>query len=136
LRNDLGRIPAAVEEILRWTSPVIQFARTAAGDAELRGQHIRTGDTLVLFYPSANRDADVFDDPDRFCVDRDPNPHIAFGVGEHLCLGAHLARLELRVLFRQLVERLAEIEPAGPRAYLASSFVGGIKHLPIRYRFH
>ena len=135
LRADLDCIPSAVEEILRWTSPVIQFTRTAVRDAELRGQQIRAGDTLVLFYPSANRDEEVFDDPQRFRIDRDPNPHIAFGIGEHLCLGAHLARLELRVLFRQLMQRLAEVEPAGPRSYLASSFVGGIKHLPIHYRF-
>jgi cytochrome P450 len=135
LREDPGRVATAVEEILRWTSPVIQFARTATRDVELRGQHIRAGDSLVLFYPSANRDEDVFDAGDRFRIDREPNPHIAFGMGEHLCLGAHLARLELRVLFRRLAERLEEVEPAGPRAYLASSFVGGIKHLPIRYRF-
>jgi cytochrome P450 len=135
LRVDLGRVPTAVEEILRWTSPVIQFARTAARDVEFRGQHLRAGDTLVLFYPAANRDEEVFADAASFHIDRDPNPHIAFGMGEHLCLGAHLARLELRVLFRQLAERLAEVESAGPRSHLASSFVGGIKHLPIGYRF-
>lgn len=130
-----GRVGGAVEEILRWTSPVIQFARTAARDAELRGRRIRAGDVLVLFYPSANRDEEVFPDGDAFRIAREPNPHIAFGIGEHLCLGAHLARLELRVLFRLLAERLGHIEAAGPREYLASSFVGGIKRLPVRYRF-
>jgi cytochrome P450 len=130
-----GRVALAAEEIVRWTSPVIQFVRTARRDAELRGRRIRAGDVLVLFYPSANRDEDVFHDGDQFRIDRDPNPHIAFGFGEHLCLGAHLARLELRVIFRQLAERVESLEAAGPREFLTSSFVGGIKRLPVRYRF-
>jgi len=130
-----GRVTAAAEEILRWTSPVIQFARTATRDLELHGRQIRAGDTLVLFYPSANRDEDVFTGSDQFRIDREPNPHLAFGIGEHLCLGAHLARLELRVMFRQLAERFATLEAAGPRESLASSFVGGIKRLPVRYAF-
>jgi cytochrome P450 len=135
LEADLALAHPAAEEIARWTSPVIQFARTATEDVELRGQKIRAGDVLVLFYPSANRDEEVFGDADRFRIERRPNPHLAFGVGEHFCLGAHLARLELRVIFRTLARRLAHVEPAGPREFLASSFVGGIKHLPIHYRF-
>ena len=134
LRQDPSRVDVAVEEILRWTTPVIQFCRTATIDLELRGQKIRAGDSLCLFYPSANRDEDVFDEPFAFRVDRQPNPHLAFGIGEHFCLGAHLARLELRVLFRQLAERLEHVELAGPVERLRSSFLGGVKHVPIRYR--
>jgi cytochrome P450 len=130
-----GRVTSAAEEIVRWTSPVIQFVRTAKRDTQVRSRAIRAGDVLVLFYPSANRDEDVFPDGDRFRIDRDPNPHIAFGIGEHLCLGAHLARLELRIIFRQLAERLQSIEAAGAREHVTSSFVGGIKRLPVRYRF-
>jgi cytochrome P450 len=100
----------------------------------LRGQRIRAGQNLTLFYPSANRDEEVFDAPFRFRVDRTPNPHLAFGIGEHFCLGANLARVELRVIFRQLIARLAEAELVGPISRLHSSFVGGIKRVPIRYR--
>ncbi len=134
LRGDPGLVRPAVEEIVRWTAPVIQFARTAAEDVERRGERLRAGDVLVLFYPSANRDAEVFPDADVFRVDRQPNPHLAFGIGEHFCLGANLARLELRVMFRMLAERVQTLEPAGPPEWLASSFVGGIKHLPLRWR--
>jgi cytochrome P450 len=88
----------------------------------------------VLFYPSANRDEEAFEAPSEFRVDRSPNPHLAFGIGEHFCLGANLARMELRILFRQLVERIEHIEATGPPEHLHSSFVGGIKHLPIRYQ--
>jgi cholest-4-en-3-one 26-monooxygenase len=124
----------AVEEIVRWTTPVIQFCRTANRDVEVHGQMVKEGQNLTLFYPSANRDEDIFDEPFRFKADRSPNPHLAFGIGEHFCLGANLARLELRVLFRQLAERLQHVELAGPLARLRSSFVGGIKSMPIRYR--
>ena len=134
LQKDLSLLDPAVEEIIRWTSPVIQFSRTAVQEVELRGHHIHPGDTLVLFYPSANRDEEIFDEPFQFRIDRSPNPHLAFGIGEHFCLGANLARLELRVIFRQLAERLEHLEPAGPVEFLHSSFVGGVKHLPIRYR--
>jgi cytochrome P450 len=134
LRRDPGLIDSAVEEIVRWTSPVIQFCRTPVEDVEIRGQKIRAGENLCLFYPSANRDEDVFDAPDTFRVDRQPNPHLGFGIGEHFCLGANLARLELRVLFRQLVERIDEIELAGPVERVRSSFLGGVKRMPIRYR--
>jgi cytochrome P450 len=127
-------IQSAVEEILRWTSPIICFARTAAEDCELRGEKIREGEQLALFYPSANRDEQVFEEPFAFRVARSPNRHLALGVGEHFCLGAHVARVELATIFRHLLERLAEFELAGPVERLHSSTVGGIKHLPIRYR--
>jgi cytochrome P450 len=113
---------------------VIQFCRTPREDFEIRGQRIRAGEALCLFYPSANRDEDVFDAPFEFRVDRHPNPHLAFGIGEHFCLGANLARLELRVLMHALAERLLDVELAGPVARLRSSFLGGVKHMPIRYR--
>jgi cytochrome P450 len=133
LRSEPFLLPAAVEEILRWSTPVIQFARTASEDTEIRGQRIRAGEAMALFYPSANRDEEVFEDPFTFRVDRKPNPHLAFGIGEHVCLGAHLARMELRIIFRELLRRLEHVELAGPIDRLRSSFVGGIKHMPVRY---
>jgi cholest-4-en-3-one 26-monooxygenase len=134
LRRDPSLVDSAVEEIVRWTTPVIQFCRTATEDVEIRGKKIRAGDNLCLFYPSANRDEEVFDDPFAFRIDRHPNRHLAFGIGEHFCLGANLARLELRVVFRHLAARLTACELAGPAERLRSSFVGGIKRMPIRYR--
>jgi cytochrome P450 len=134
LQRDPSLLPSAVEEVVRWTSPIIHFARTATEDFDLRGKHIRPGDALGLFYPSANRDEDVYDDPFRFRIDRNPNRHLGFGVGEHFCLGAHLARLELQVAYKYLLPRIEEIELAGPVARLHSSLVGGVKRLPIRYR--
>jgi cytochrome P450 len=125
---------SGIEEILRWTSPIIHFARTATEDVELRGQRIRKGDHLALFYPSANRDEEVFDDPFAFRVDRAPNRHLAFGIGEHFCAGAHVARLELEMAFKYLVPRLESVEVVGDVQRLRSSLVGGVKHLPIRYR--
>jgi cholest-4-en-3-one 26-monooxygenase len=134
LRRERRLLDSAVEEIVRWTTPVIQFARTATEDYTLRGRTIRAGESVCLFYPSANRDEDVFDAPFAFRVDRDPNPHIAFGMGEHVCLGAHLARLELRHAFGQLRERLDECEVTGRVERVRSSFVGGIKRVPMRWR--
>ena len=134
LRADPSLVDSAVEEILRWTTPVIQFCRTATGDFELRGQKIRAGDSMCLFYPSANRDEEVFEDPFSFRVDRTPNRHLAFGIGGHFCLGANLARLELRTLFRQLAERLEEVELTAPVERLRSSFLGGVKHMHVRQR--
>ena len=133
LRGDIGLAASAADEIVRWTSPVNHFVRTATRDTELRGQKIRKGDSLALFYASANRDEEVFDEPFAFRVDRHPNPHLGFGIGEHFCLGATLARMEIRVLLEELVPRLESIELAGEPERLASSFVGGVKHLPIRY---
>ncbi|MBI1815474.1 MAG: cytochrome P450 [Deltaproteobacteria bacterium] len=134
LRHDPARLDGAVEEIVRWTTPVIQFARTATRDTELRGKTIRTGQSVCLFYGSGNRDDEVFQDPFTFRIDREPNPHIGFGMGEHVCLGAHLARLELRHAFGQLRARLERCELSGPVARVRSSFVGGIKRAPMRWR--
>jgi cytochrome P450 len=134
VQRDPSLLSSAVEEVVRWTSPIIHFGRTATEDLELRGKRIRRGDVLALFYPSANRDEDVFQDPFRFRVDRHPNRHIGFGVGEHFCLGAHVARLELQVAYKHLLPRIEEIELAGPVDRLHSALVGGVKHLPIRYK--
>ena len=134
LRRDPNLIETGADEIVRWTTPVNHFVRTATTDYVLRGQQIRTGDSLALFYASANRDEDIFADPYVFRLDRDPNPHLGFGVGEHFCLGAHLARLDLKVFWRQFAERFEMIELAGPIERLHASFVGGPKHLPVRYR--
>ena len=134
VQQDPSLLGSCIEEILRWTSPIIHFARTAQEDFELRGQTIRKGDKLALFYPSANRDEEVFEDPYAFRVDRNPNRHVAFGIGEHFCAGAHVARIELNYAFRSLIPRIAEIEFAGNIDRLRSSLVGGIKRLPIRYK--
>ena len=115
LRADRALLDGAIEEMLRFTTPVVQFQRTATRDTELRGVAIRAGDPLVIFYPSANRDEEVFADPDRFDIRRDPNPHVAFGGGgSHFCLGASLARLEIRCMFDELLDRLHDLEPNGP----------------------
>ena len=134
VQQDPSLVKSTVEEVLRWTSPIIHFARTATQDTEVGGQQIREGEVVSLFYPSANRDEEVWEDPDTFRVDRQKNPHIAFGVGEHYCLGAHVARLELEVIFRHLLPRLEEVEIAGPVDRLRSHLIGGIKRLPIRYQ--
>jgi len=134
LQRDPALLPKAVEEVVRWTSPIIHFARTATQDFELRGKKIKAGDALGLFYPSANRDEDVFEDPFTFRIDRHPNRHLGFGVGEHFCLGAHVARLELQIAYKHLLPRIEEIELAGPVQRLHSALVGGVKHLPIRYK--
>jgi cytochrome P450 len=134
LQRSPGLVNTTVEEIVRWTSPVIQFCRTPWKDVELHGQRIRAGESLCLFYPSANRDEAVYPDPDVFRVDRRPNPHVGFGIGEHFCLGANLARIELRVIFSQLARRLRLVELAGTVERVQSSFLGGVKRMPIRYR--
>ncbi len=133
LRKNPGHLDLAVEEIVRWTAPVIQFARTPSEDYVLRGKTIGAGQPCCLVYPSANRDEDVFPDGDVFRIDRHPNDHLGFGRGEHICLGAHLARLELRTAFGQLLERLEHAELAGPVERARSSFVGGIKRAPMRW---
>ena len=134
LQADPELLPRAVEEVVRWTSPIIHFARTATEDYELRGKKIAAGDSVALFYPSANRDEEVFEDPYRFRIDRHPNRHLGFGVGEHFCLGVHVARLELEIAYKHLLPRIEEVELAGPVERLHSSLVGGVKHLPIRYK--
>ncbi len=134
----LGRNPElakpAVEEVVRWTSPVNYMRRRLLSDVELRGVSLRAGDDLILFYASANRDADVFDDPFVFDITRQPNRHLGFGSGEHFCLGAHVARLSSRALFRELARRVEWIELAGGEKFIESSFVVGQKTLPIRYK--
>lgn len=133
LRQDPALVPTAVDEMIRWVSPVKQFMRTATEDYVLRGVPIRAGESVLLSYPSANRDEDVFDHADRFDVGRNPNKHVAFGFGAHYCLGAQLARMEGRALYHELLPRLRSIELAGPASYMQTLFVGGPKHLPIRY---
>jgi cholest-4-en-3-one 26-monooxygenase len=135
LIDDPSLVESAVEEILRWTSIVIQFARTCTEDTEIRGQRIRKGETVAMWYPSANRDESVFPDPYRFDITRDPNPHFAFGgYGEHFCLGVNLARWELRTMFRELLPLLPDIALAGkPELVAGSLHVGGIKRLPVRF---
>jgi cytochrome P450 len=133
LRDDPALLPTAAEEMIRWITPVKEFMRTAAADTEVRGVPVRQGEAVLLSYPSANRDEEVFDDPFRFDVGRDPNRHLAFGFGVHLCLGAALARMETRAFYAELLPRLESIELAGRPEWTATTFVGGLKHLPIRY---
>ena len=129
-----ARIPVAIEEMLRWVTPVTHFARTAKADTEVGGQAITAGEQVLLWYISANRDEAVFTDPERFDVRRDPNPHVAFGSGgPHFCLGAHLARLEAIALFEALLPQLSNLALAGPIERLQSHFISGIKHLPLRW---
>ncbi len=121
-----------VEEIVRWTSPVVHFCRTPNTDVNLHGVDIKAGEHLTLFYPSANRDSSVFKNPDVFDISREPNQHLGFGIGEHLCLGAHLARNELRAVFRSLLTRLKDVELLGNEERLRSGFIGGVKHMKVR----
>lgn len=129
------RIELGVEELLRYVSPIKNMARTVTRDLELRGQQLHEGDQVMLFYPSANRDASVFDDPDRLDVTRDPNPHLAFGFGPHFCMGASLARLELKVMFTELLRRMPDIElvPGAELDYRASNFISGPETMPVRF---
>jgi cholest-4-en-3-one 26-monooxygenase len=128
-----ARITDAVEEILRWASPVLFFRRNATKDVTLGGQTIRAGEKISLWYISANRDESVWEEPFRFDITRNPNPHIAFGGGgPHFCLGAQLARLEIRLLFEELAARVPRLEALGEPDRLRSNFIGGIKHLPVR----
>lgn len=132
LRDDPSLVPTAVEEIVRYASPVLYFRRNAVADMEIAGQAVGAGDIVALWYAAANRDPAVFDDPDRFDVGRDPNPHVAFGGGgPHFCLGASLARLEIRVLLETLLDRYDTIELVGPVERMRSNFLHGIKHLPV-----
>ena len=133
LARDPGLVEGAIEETVRWTTSVIQFARTATRDQTVRGKSIRKGESVCLFYGSGNRDEEIFEDPFSFRVDRSPNHHIGFGRGEHVCLGAHLARLEIRAMYQQLGERLVEMERSGPVVRVRSSFVGGVKRAPMKW---
>ncbi len=124
---------SAIEEILRWTSPLHHMSRTATADVELRGKTIKEGDRVIMWYLSVNRDEDIFDDPYTFDITRDPNDHLAFGIGEHFCLGAGFARKELKVMFEELFRRFPDIEMVGPPERLRSNFINGIKHLQVQY---
>lgn len=133
LRDNLDLMPLATEEMIRWVTPVKEFMRTAAKDTTVRGVPIAAGDSVLLSYVSANRDEDVFSDPFRFDVGRDPNKHLAFGYGVHFCMGAALARMEVNSFFSELLPRLKSIELTGDPELVATTFVGGLKHLPVRY---
>jgi len=134
LVDDPSLVLPAVEEIVRWVSPVNMFRRTATSDVMLGGRQIAEGDKVVIFYSSANRDEAVFAAPDEFDVGREPNPHVGFGGGgPHFCLGRHLAALELRVLLRALAERMPDIALNGEVSRLRSNFINGIKHMPVRF---
>ncbi|MBW2314955.1 MAG: cytochrome P450 [Deltaproteobacteria bacterium] len=134
LQSDPSLLSASVEEAVRWTSPIIHFARTPTRDYELRGKTIKKDESVALFYGSANRDEEVWEDPFTFRIDRGKNPHLGFGIGEHFCVGSHLARLEMAVAYKHLLPRIEEIELAGPVERLQSALVGGVKKLPIRYK--
>jgi cholest-4-en-3-one 26-monooxygenase len=132
--DDEEYVKNAIEEILRWASPVLHFRRTAMADTAIRGQDIAKGDKVVVWYISANRDEDVFDDPYTFDITRTPNEHIAFGGGgPHFCLGANLARMELRLIFREVLERIPDMRMIGEPQMLRSNFIGGIKHMPVAF---
>ena len=133
VRGDLSLIPALIEEAIRWTTPVKTFMRSAAEDTEIGGRKIGKGDWIMLCYASGNRDEDVFPNADTFDIDRTPNKQLAFGMGAHLCLGQHLARLEMRILYEELLPRLKSVKLAGDPRYTESWFVNGLKTLPIEF---
>ncbi|MCW2649391.1 MAG: cytochrome [Mycobacterium sp.] len=133
LRENMPLMPTAVEEMIRWSTPVKEFMRTAAEDTTVHGVRIAGGESVYLAYVSGNRDEEVFDDPFAFDVEREPNKHLSFGYGVHFCLGAALARMEMNSLFTELLPRVDSIELAGEPEFSATTFVGGLKHLPIRY---
>ena len=133
LIDDPSLIPTAVEEMLRWVSPVMHFRRTVMRDTELGEQRIREGEKVVMFYPSANRDEEVFPDAMRFDVGRTPNEHLAFGIGEHFCLGSKLARLEIRIIFEEILRRLPDIRLAALPRRLRSNFINGIKEMRVSF---
>ncbi|MFT7652233.1 MAG: cytochrome P450 [Limisphaerales bacterium] len=135
LTNDPDQYMATtIDEVIRWVTPVRHFMRTATEDYELRGKTIKAGESLVLWYPSANRDEEVFTDPFEFRIDRKEAKQLAFGFGAHVCLGQHLARMEITALYRELLSRVTDIELIGEPLYTHSTFVGGLKSLPIRYK--
>jgi cytochrome P450 len=134
LKNDSDALPDAAEEMVRWVSPVKHFFRTAAADYAIRGKTIKAGDNLFISYPSGNRDEEAFDRPFEFIPDRSPNRHLGYGFGIHACIGRHLAKAEIVAFFRELLERIDRIELAGDPAWTETSFLGGLKRLPVRYR--
>ena len=133
LRRDPSLVTTAADEIIRWVTPVKHFMRTATEDYELSGVTIKKGESVLLSYPSANRDGDVFENPDSFDITRSPNKHLAFGFGVHYCLGAMLARMEIKAMLTELIPRLKSIEIAGEPSLMKTTFVGGLKRLPVRY---
>jgi len=132
--DPLGTSETAVEEMLRWTSPILCFRRTTTDAVELCGQQLSAGEKVVIYYASANRDPEVFDDPERFDIRRSPNPHLAFGSGHHVCLGATLARMEIRILFEELVARFPDMTPVGPVERVGSNYFNGIQSFRVRVR--
>ncbi|MFL0355029.1 cytochrome P450 [Erythrobacter sp. GH1-10] len=132
VKADRSLLPGIVEEAIRWTSPVQHFMRTAAEDVEIGGQQVKAGDWMMINYVAANHDPAQFDNPRTFDAARSPNRHLAFGAGAHQCLGLHLARLEMRILFEALLDRIETVEPAGEAKRATSTFVGGLKTLPLR----
>lgn len=134
LRQDPSLSKSAVDEIVRWTTPVNYMKRQAVQDYELRGQNIKAGEELALFYCSANRDEDVFEDPFTFNIGRSPNRHLGFGWAEHYCLGAHLAKASMKALTEEMVRRIEWMEPNGERTFISSNFVVGLKTLPVKYK--
>lgn len=133
VKADAALIPALVEEAIRWTTPVKTFMRSASEDTQLRGRQLKANDWIMLCYASGNRDEEVFPEPDRFNIDRTPNRQLAFGNGAHVCLGQHLARMEIRILFEELLPRLKRVSLDGEPRYSESFFVNGLKTLPIRF---
>ena len=133
LLKDMSLLDGAIEEILRWVSPVHHMARTVTADTEIRGKKMKAGDRLIMWYGSVNRDEDIFPDPYTFDITRSPNDHLAFGIGEHFCLGSGFAKKELRVMFQELFRRFPDIDLAGPPERLRSNFINGVKHLPVKY---
>ena len=136
LKADPSLISGLIEESIRWATPVKHFMRTATADTELAGQKIAKGDWLMLSYPSGNRDEAVFDDPFSFRIDRTPNKHVAFGYGAHVCLGQHLARMEMRILWEELLARVDSVAMDGPPKRMAANFVCGPKAVPVRFKLH
>lgn len=133
LLADMSLMPSAVEEVLRWVSPVTHMARVATEDTAIRHQKVAKGERVVMWYPAVNRDEAIFPNAGVFDIQRTPNDHLAFGIGEHFCLGAGFARLEMRMMFEQVFKRFPDIELSGPAERLRSTFIGGIKHLPVRF---
>ena len=134
LKSDPSLVNKFIGESLRWTTPIKHFMRSAVREVEIRGQVIKENDRLMLCYPSANRDEAVLADPDQFLINRYPNQHLAFGNGAHMCLGQHLARLDLRIFFEELIPVLDSIEMSAPPTFVEATFASGPKSMPMRYK--